>query len=46
MKEGTTTLMRSCSSKHIEIVRELIERGADINTKTKGKKRMDKEKQH
>ena len=31
---------------HIEIVRELIERGADINAKDKNKRRKDKERQH
>ena len=31
---------------HIEIVKELIERGADINAKDNGKKRRDKEIQH
>ncbi len=31
---------------HIEVVRELIERGADINAKDIGKRRRDKEKQH
>ena len=31
---------------HIEVVRELIERGADINAKTNGKRRRDKEVQH
>ena len=35
---------------HIEVVRELIERGADINAKTNGlfggKRRRDKEGQH
>ena len=31
---------------HIEIVRELIERGADINAKDKDKRRRDKEIQH
>ena len=33
---------------HIEVVRELIERGADINAKTTDwrKRRRDKEKQH
>ena len=28
---------------HIEIVRELIKRGTDINAKTNGKRRRDKE---
>ena len=31
---------------HIEVVKELIERGADINTKNKYKRRRDKEIQH
>ena len=30
----------------IEIVRELIKRGANINVKDRSKKRRDKEKQH
>ena len=31
---------------HIEVVKELIERGADINTKNNYKRRRDKEIQH
>ena len=31
---------------HIEVVKELINRGADINSKTGGKRRRDKEGQH
>ena len=31
---------------HIEIVKELIERGADVNAKDNNKKRRDKEIQH
>ena len=31
---------------YIEIVKELIERGADINEKNKNKRRRDKKKQH
>ncbi len=31
---------------HIEVVKELIERGADINAKDYWKRRRDKEKQH
>ena len=31
---------------HIEVVRELIERGADINAKANKKRRRDKERQH
>ena len=31
---------------HIEVVRELIERGADINAKDKDKRRIDKDGQH
>ncbi len=31
---------------HIEIVKELINRGADINAKNKNKRRRDKEGQH
>ena len=33
-------------TRSIEVVRELIERGADINSKNKQKRRKDKEKQH
>ena len=31
---------------HIEVVKELIERGADINTKDEDKRRRDKDGQH
>ena len=31
---------------HIEVVKELIERGADINAKANDKRRRDKEVQH
>ena len=31
---------------HIEVVRELIERGADINAKANNKRRRDKDGQH
>ena len=31
---------------HIEIVKELIERGADINAKNNNERRRDKEGQH
>ena len=31
---------------HIEVVKELIERGADINAKNNNKRRRDKEIQH
>ena len=31
---------------HIEIVRELIKRGADVNAKTNGKRRRYKDGQH
>ena len=31
---------------HIEVVQELIERGADINTKSNKKRRRDKDLQH
>ena len=36
----------ACENGHIEIVKELIERGADINAKDNGKRRRDKGKQH
>ena len=38
--------MKASENGHIEIVRELIERGADINAKDKDKRRRDKEGQH
>ena len=31
---------------HIEVVKELIERGADINAKNNNKRRRDKDGQH
>ena len=31
---------------HIEVVKELIERGADINAKDNDKRKRDKERQH
>jgi len=31
---------------HTEVVRELINRGADINLKTNDKRRRDRERQH
>ncbi len=31
---------------HIEVVKELIERGANVNAKSDSKRRRDKEKQH
>ena len=36
----------ACSEGHIEVVRELIERGADINAKNNYKRRRDKEILH
>ena len=41
-----TALILASYNGHIEIVRELIERGADINAKDIFKRRRDKEKQH
>ena len=38
--------MCSSSSGHIEVVRELIERGADINAKANGKRRRYKDRQY
>ena len=38
--------MGACEKGHIEIVRELINRGADINAKDSYKRRRDKEGQH
>ena len=38
--------MIAIRNKHIEVVKKLIERGADINAKNNGKRRRDKEKQH
>ena len=41
-----TALIKASYYRYIEIVRELIERGADINAKDNGKRRRDKEIQH
>ena len=38
--------MYACYNGHIEVVRELINRGADINEKNNDKRRRDKERQH
>ena len=38
--------MKAIEKGHIEIVKELIERGADINAKTNKKRRRDKEIQY
>ena len=38
--------MKASFSGHIEIVKELIERGADINAKDKWKRTRDKDGQH
>ena len=38
--------MKASEKGHIEIVRELINRGADINAKTNDKRRRDKDGQH
>ena len=38
--------MKASQEGHIEIVKELIERGADINAKDNNKRRRDKEIQH
>ena len=41
-----TPLMIAIDKRHKKVARELIERGADINLKTNGKRRRDKEIQH
>ena len=38
--------MKAIDNGHIEIVRELINRGADINAKTNNERRRDKDLQH
>ena len=38
--------MKASQNGHIEIVKELINRGADINAKDNDKRRRDKEWQH
>ena len=38
--------MNASENGHIEIVKELINRGADLNLKTNYKRRRDKEAQH
>ena len=38
--------MNASKNGHIEIVKELIERGADINAKNDDKRRRDKDGQH
>ena len=38
--------MKASYNGHIEIVKELIKRGADINAKNGYKRRRDKERQH
>ena len=38
--------MKASEKGHIEIVRELINRRADINAKANGKRRRDKDIQH
>ena len=38
--------MRASENGHIEVVRELIKRGADINAKANNKRRRDKDIQH
>ena len=41
-----TALIWASANGHIEVVRELINRGADINLKDNGIRRRDKEGQH
>ena len=38
--------MKASANGHIEVVKELIERGADINSKDISKRRRDKDGQH
>ena len=38
--------MRASQKGHVEIFRELINKGSDINAKTNDKRRRDKEVQH
>ena len=38
--------MKASANGHAEVVKELIERGADVNAKNKYKRRRDKERQH
>ena len=38
--------MKAIDTGHIEVVRELIERGADINARNNDKRRRDKDGQH
>ena len=41
-----TKLLEAIENGHIEVVQELIERGADINAKDKDRRRRDKDGQH
>ena len=41
-----TALMFASQNGYIEVVKELIERGANINSKDNNKRRRDKEWQH